>query len=138
MHIQIGGGSSAMQTLPALREQGKHVDQYVKSTTWVTPMFGAEERDRFFGFKDGLMAGYASQDINRVNPPYSKATQEELHNNPAKLRAHRKGLLNEINGLFHKDLSRKGSQIGQEFKALVTQLTNDRLGMSLCDPQQSR
>jgi hypothetical protein len=74
------------------------------------------------------LAGYQSTDLARINPAYTPEMQERLANDPVYMQKHRKGILDEFNGLFHKDFTRKGSQVGLDFKEMLTKLTEEKLG----------
>jgi cation diffusion facilitator CzcD-associated flavoprotein CzcO len=38
----IGNGSSALQIVPAIKDKVKQLDNYVRSTTWITSGFGGD------------------------------------------------------------------------------------------------
>jgi hypothetical protein len=48
-------------------------------------LFGVEERDRFFAFKDTAMEGLLSEDVERVNPQYTEEHIKMLESNPEAL-----------------------------------------------------
>ena len=85
----VGSGSSALQMVPVLQQQAKHLDLYMRSPTWIAPAFGEDERTAFFGSSHA-----------QVNPAYTDEQQAEFAANPAKLRAHRKELCKEMNNIF--------------------------------------
>jgi cation diffusion facilitator CzcD-associated flavoprotein CzcO len=124
----IGIGSSGMQTLSKLQAQAKHVDVYVKSETYIVPPFAGIERDRFFGFTDGLKAGMISEDPARINPAYTQEQKDRFEKDPVYLQQHRKQVLAELNGAYYKGVTRKGSAVSQDFKAMVHEMTNLKLG----------
>jgi hypothetical protein len=90
-------------------------------------MFGAAERDNFFGFKDGFMEGLKTSDPDRINPTYTQEMQDRFAKDPEAMQAHRKAILGDINGLFHNGVTRSGSKLSQDFTAMVKSLTEAKL-----------
>ena len=39
----VGAGSSSLQVLPMIQPKAKHVDQYIRSSTWVSLVYAYEE-----------------------------------------------------------------------------------------------
>ncbi|KAL8277250.1 hypothetical protein RQP46_010319 [Phenoliferia psychrophenolica] len=121
----VGAGSSSIQILSAIQKQAGHIDQYIRSSTWITPVFGSTGRAEFFNLdpEDTL----DTDDPEKANPKYTKEQIKIFQTDPVALNDHRKSQASEVNGLFASDITITGSPMQIAFKALVEKLTRDKL-----------
>ncbi|KAH7388726.1 hypothetical protein BKA66DRAFT_511098 [Pyrenochaeta sp. MPI-SDFR-AT-0127] len=78
----IGNGSSAIQIMPELAKDAKHVVNFIRNPTWITP-----------GLGNSVING-------KVNRAYSNDEKRAFRENPRKLNKHRKEIQHGSNKAF--------------------------------------
>lgn len=78
----IGNGSSAIQIMPELAKSAKHVTNFIKNPTWITPGLGS-----------AAIGG-------KVNRAYTEEEKKLFRDDPPKLNKHRKDIQNGSNRAF--------------------------------------
>ncbi|KAB5551062.1 hypothetical protein GE09DRAFT_1124767 [Coniochaeta sp. 2T2.1] len=97
----IGNGSSAIQILPAIRDSAASVTNFIRSSTWVTPLQGYEQH------------------------VYTEEEKAEFKSNPQVLLDWRKNAEANVNKIFPMFL--KGSRMQESTKKAVTKQMSERL-----------
>jgi cation diffusion facilitator CzcD-associated flavoprotein CzcO len=84
----VGAGSTSIQVLPQIQKVAAKVDCYIRSSTWVIPMFAADVRDKYFGFDSS--DGFSADTADRINPYYTDEDRKQWKEKPETLYQHRK------------------------------------------------
>ncbi|PWN92577.1 FAD/NAD(P)-binding domain-containing protein [Acaromyces ingoldii] len=96
----IGSGSTAIQILPQLAGHAKHVDQYVRSATWIGFPFAGEE----------TKAGLPGADKER----YSDEEQQRFQSDPKALAEYRHRLMTNLNSIHSVTMQESELQKGAQ------------------------
>ncbi|CAO2650612.1 Nn.00g019040.m01.CDS01 [Neocucurbitaria sp. VM-36] len=104
----IGNGSSAIQIMPELAKSAKHVTNFIRNPTWITPGLGSSVID------------------GKVNKAYSEEERRVFREDASKLNKHRKEIQHGSNKAFAMFEKESEAQIAA-VKA-TSQMMLDRLG----------
>lgn len=115
----IGNGSTAVQIVPQLQRMCKNVQNYMRSSTWISPPFGAG------ALASDLTKG---QDVDPGHRQYefTEADKRKFKEDPEYHLSFRKRIEAEINGLF--GMYRQGSDLSNQFREVITNEMNRRMG----------
>ncbi|KAI0904110.1 FAD/NAD(P)-binding domain-containing protein [Ustulina deusta] len=109
----IGNGASGQQLIPNIINDVAHIDHYVRSKTWVSPVFAAD----LFSAQAGQPGG----------PKYSEQERQKFRDDPAAYLEHRRKL--EISfHQSHRGVDVIGSQANEELRKKITEVMLERLG----------
>jgi len=125
----VGAGSSSIQILPEIQKQAGHIDVYIRSSTWIIPMFASTVRDEYWGIdtsQDPLDA-FTNEDPARINPWYTDEDRKKWQENPETLLKHRKDITTNVNTFFAAGFTIEGSDISKQFREAVTEATVRKL-----------
>jgi cation diffusion facilitator CzcD-associated flavoprotein CzcO len=78
----IGNGSSAIQIMPELAKNAKHVANFIRNPTWITPGLGSAVID------------------GQINKTYSEEEKRKFQEDPRELNKHRKEIQHGSNKAF--------------------------------------
>ena len=78
----VGNGSSAIQIMPELAKNAKHVTNFIRNPTWITPGLGSSVID------------------GKVNKIYSEEEKKAFRDDPGKLNKYRKEIQHGSNRAF--------------------------------------
>ncbi|KAL1412339.1 hypothetical protein Q8F55_000083 [Vanrija albida] len=121
----VGAGSSSLQILPEIQREAAHVDQYIRSETWVVTPFGADARAAHWGLD--LMKALTLDDPEYANPYYTDEHKATFRADPEAVHKHRKAILNTTNKMFTDGLTEIVSPSREQAEALYVQMTKDKL-----------
>ncbi|CAK9780558.1 FAD/NAD(P)-binding domain-containing protein [Cutaneotrichosporon oleaginosum] len=121
----VGAGSTSLQILPEIQKEAAHVDQYIRSETWVVTPFGADVRAAFWGL-DPVQA-FSSDEESFSNPFYSDEQKEKLTNDAAFMQKHRKDILDSTNKMFAYGLTELDSEARKQGEAMYVEMTKAKL-----------
>jgi cation diffusion facilitator CzcD-associated flavoprotein CzcO len=121
----IGAGSTSLQILPEIQKQAKHVDQYIRSETWVVTPFGADVRAEHWGLD--LMKALTLDDEQFSNPHYSDDDKKKFTTDADAMQKHRKDILGSTNKMFATGLTEVDSDARKQAEALYVQMTKTKL-----------
>lgn len=121
----VGAGSSSLQILPEIQKQAAHVDQYIRSETWVVTPFGADARAEQWGLD--FMQALTSDDPAFANPHYTDEHKEKFRKSPDEVQKHRKAILNTTNKMFTDGITEIVSPHREAAEALYVQMTTEKL-----------
>jgi len=125
----IGAGSSAIQILPQIQAQVGHLDTYIRSSTWVVPMFAHEVRDAYFGIdtSENPLHAFTNEDPDIINPWYTDEDRKMWKEKPETLLKHRKEICTSTNASFTYGLTHEGSDVSKQFREAVIEATRQKL-----------
>ncbi|KXS94593.1 hypothetical protein AC578_1782 [Pseudocercospora eumusae] len=114
----IGNGSSSVQIVPQLQKIAKQLQVYIRSSTWISPPFGA----------GALTAVQKGKDVDPGQRQYEFTGEDrkKFREDPEFHLQFRKGIEAEINGLF--GMYKQGSELSNTFRKVITDEMNRRMG----------
>lgn len=121
----VGAGSTSLQILPEIQKVAKHVDQYIRSETWVVTPFGADVRAAFWQL-DPVKA-FTLDDEEFSNPHYSDEHKAAFEKDPELLHKHRKDILYSTNKMFAQGITELDSKMREEAEKMYVQMTTAKL-----------
>ncbi|KAF2120817.1 hypothetical protein BDV96DRAFT_565582 [Lophiotrema nucula] len=104
----VGNGSSAIQIMPVLAKNAKHVTNFIRNPTWITPGLGSAVID------------------GQINKVYSEEERKKFRDDPKELNKHRKEIQHGSNKAFAM-FEKESKAQKQAFKATAKMML-DRLG----------
>ncbi|KAH6672045.1 putative sterigmatocystin biosynthesis monooxygenase stcW [Halenospora varia] len=113
----IGTGSSSVQIVPQLQKKVKHMDVFMRSSTWISPPFGGGVLSELHG--DNENAGERQY-------TFTDADKEKFKNDPEYLLMFRKRIESEINSLF--GMYQQNSEMSNQFREVIKTEMNKRMG----------
>lgn len=115
----IGNGSTSVQIVPQLQKICKDLQVYMRSSTWISPPFGAG------ALANDLTKG---QEVDPGHRQYTftEADKKKFKEDPEYHLDFRKRIEAEINGLF--GMYRQGSDLSNLFRDVITKEMNRRMG----------
>lgn len=115
----IGNGSTSVQIVPQLQKICKNLQVYMRSSTWISPPFGAG------ALASDLTKG---QEVDPGHRQYkfTDADKRKFREDPAYHLDFRKRIEAEINGLF--GMYRQGSDLSNLFRDVITKEMHRRMG----------
>lgn len=124
----IGTGSSAIQCVPKVQKQAKHLTSFMRSETWIAPAIGASAIQDVHkgananedGEKAAEQAGPQEQHI------YTDEEIKKFNDDPEYLLDYRRGLEAEVNAGFVMFFS--GSEASAKAKEAMTEIMKKRIG----------
>ena len=110
----IGAGASAIQLVPQIQKQCRHVDVYIRTPSWITPPVVNVSQEQ---------EGEQKQDRN-LNPEYRQDEIEKFRNNSGAYLQMRKELDNTLNGKFRAYFKKSPEQrdVRAQFEERMKQL----------------
>lgn len=116
----IGNGSSSVQIVPALQPNAKHMQVFMRSSTWISPPFGG-----------GALTKLHDSTGSEVDPgqrqyEFTDADKKKFKDQPDFHLQFRKEIEAEINGLF--GMYRQGSELSDTFRKVITDEMHRRMG----------
>ncbi|KAI1630504.1 cyclohexanone monooxygenase [Exophiala viscosa] len=115
----IGTGSSAIQIVPQVQKSAKHITTFMRSVTWISPPFAAEELNEL---KEG------TDQAERPNAQYYFSAEEKkrFRENPDEFLEYRTNLEAKVNSLF--DMFVTGSETSKYAEKMMREEMNRRIG----------
>lgn len=104
----IGNGSSAIQIVPEIVKKAKHLTNFVRHPTWITPGLGS-----------AVIEGQA-------NRSFTDEEKRHFRDNPEALKQYRKRIQHDSN--VHFAMFMKGSESQEQAKKATAELMLERLG----------
>lgn len=107
----IGTGSTSIQIVPQLQKICDKVAVYMRSSTWISPPFGA-------GVLTTDLTKGAEQAPGQRQYTFTEADKQKFRDDPGYHLDFRKRIEAEINGLF--GMYRENSELSQQFRGVIT------------------
>lgn len=114
----IGNGSTSVQIVPALQKIAKKLQVYIRSSTWISPPFGA-------GALSTMQSGQAV-DPGQRQYEFTPEDKKKFREDPEFHLQFRKSIEAEINGLF--GMYKKDSELSRTFRHVITEEMKRRMG----------
>ncbi|EPE06691.1 4-hydroxyacetophenone monooxygenase [Ophiostoma piceae UAMH 11346] len=114
----IGTGSTSVQIVPSLQPTVKSMKVFMRSSTWVSPPFGAGV------LHEDLLKG--SEDDSKRQYNFSQEEKDRFKNDPAFHLQFRRRIEAEINSLF--GMYQQGSAMSEHFRKVITEEMLRRIG----------
>ena len=121
----VGAGSTSLQILPEIQKVASHLDQYIRSETWVVTPFGADVRAAYWNL-DPTKA-FTLDDEEYSNPFYTDEQKTKLTNDAAEMQAHRKAIMDSTNRMFAAGLTELKSEARKQGEAMYIEMTKTKL-----------
>ncbi|KAL1888473.1 hypothetical protein Sste5346_009517 [Sporothrix stenoceras] len=117
----IGTGSTSVQIVPSLQPVVKDMKVFMRSSTWVSPPFGAGV------LNDDLLSKSSTggEDAKRQYT-FSQEEKDRFANDPAYHLQFRRRIEAEINSLF--GMYQQGSEMSEHFRKVITEEMTRRMG----------
>ncbi|CAK4031916.1 FAD NAD(P)-binding domain-containing [Lecanosticta acicola] len=114
----IGTGSTSVQIVPQLQKIAKELQVYMRSSTWISPPFGA-------GALTSVHRG-RNVDPGQRQYEFTEEDKRRFRENPDFHLEFRKSIEAEINGLF--GMYKQNSELSNTFRKVITEEMNRRMG----------
>lgn len=109
----IGNGASGQQLIPNIIDDVEHIDHFVRSKTWVSPVYTGDL--------------YSAQASQPGGPKYSEEERKKFHEDPATYLEHRRKLELSFHQ-SHKGVDVIGSEANENLRKKITDVMLERLG----------
>ena len=106
----IGTGSTSVQIVPQLQKVCKKVEVYMRSSTWISPPFGAGALEEDFTKGSEVQPGQRQYTFTEEN-------KKKFRDDPEYHLDFRKRIEAEINGLF--GMYKEGSELSEQFRQVI-------------------
>ena len=106
----IGTGSTSVQIVPQLQKTCKKVEVFMRSSTWISPPFGAGVLQEDLTKGSEVVPGQRQYNFTKEN-------KQKFRDDPEYHLNFRKRIEAEINGLF--GMYKEGSELSEQFREVI-------------------